>query len=145
MSIFVKDNEIHIIGNVNGAMIDEFIVTPLISVFSMIEDFKPEVINLHLSGGYSTFNIQIISDMINCSKVPVDLYIENSEKFNGYNGIDGNLVDLTHVCRKVYDNTDKEYNPPLEHSISEVQMLREQYNYHVDRYGEDEYNSDSEY
>lgn len=138
MSICVKDNEIHIIGNLEGGMIDEFIVTPLITIFSMIEDSKPEVINLHISGAYTNFNIQIIKDMISCSKVPVDIYVENSELFNGYNGIDGNLVDLLGTARKVYDNKNKEYNPPLENSIPEVHMIREQYNYQDDRYREDD-------
>jgi hypothetical protein len=145
MSICVQDNNIHLIGNVQKGIIDEFVITPLISVFSMIEDSKPNVINLHLSGSYTTFNVQIILDLITCSKIPVDIYIENSELFNGYNGIDGNLLDLLSAARNVYDNKDKEYNPPLNNTISEIHMLREQYNYNINRYNDDEEEDDEEY
>lgn len=145
MSILVENNEIHLIGNVADGCIDEYVILPFLTVFGMIEDTKPDVINLHLSGRDSLCDINPIMDTIKYSKVPVNIYIQNSELYRGYNGVDGQLIDVLPLAREVYDYRTRDYNPPFYGALPEIQMMREYDMYkYEDGDEEDEYDEEDE-
>jgi hypothetical protein len=136
MSILVENKEIHLIGNVNGC-IDEYVVIPFLIAFNIIEESKPQEIMLHLSGRGVMCGIQPLIDVIRYSKIPVDVYIRNSEFYGGYNGIGQELIDFYTVARKVYDYRQREYNPPFYAALPEIQMMREYDMYKFGNYEED--------
>jgi hypothetical protein len=125
MSILIENNQIHLIGNVEEGYIDNYVILPFLTVFEMIEHINPKEIIIHLSGKGTMCDITPIIDVIEHSKVPVDIYIQNSEIYGGYKGVSGELLDLLDKARKVVDCTDKEYDPPLHLSIPEIQAMRE--------------------
>jgi len=125
MSLLIKNNDIHLIGNIANH-IDEHVILPFLNVFSMIEDTGYNTINLHVSGRGSFVDISPIVDVIKQTKIPVTIYIENSELFGGYNGVDGNLRSLLEIENvNIVDNTQNIYNPPLDEAVAEVHMMRE--------------------
>lgn len=125
MSILIENNQIHLIGNVEEGYIDSYVIHPFLTLFEMIEHTNPKEIIIHLSGKGSMCDITPIIDVIEHAKLPVDIYIQNSEIYGGYKGISGDLLDLLEKARKVVDCTDKEYDPPLHLSIPEIQAMRE--------------------
>jgi hypothetical protein len=132
MSLLVKNNDIHLIGNIANH-IDEHVILPFLNVFSMIEDTGYNTINLHVSGRGSFVDISPIVDVIKQTKKLVNIYIENSELIGGYNGVDGNLRSLLEIENvSVVDNTRNEYNPPLDAAIAEVHITREMEVYRED-------------
>ena len=137
MSILVENNEIHLIGNVEDGCIDEYVVLPFLTAFNMIEETKPSVINLHLSGRRVLCDIQPLFDVVKASQIPVDIYIENSEVYGGYNGVCPELTGF-YVARKVYDYRTREYDPPFHLALSEIQMMREYDMYKYDNEEEEE-------
>lgn len=132
MSILVENNEIHLIGNVEDGCVDEYVILPFLTVFNMIEETNPSVINLHLSGRGVLCDIQPLVDVIKSSKIPVDIYIRNSELYGGYNGICPDLTGFYSVAREVYDYRTREYDPPFHLALSEIQMMREHDMYKFD-------------
>ena len=144
MSILVENNEIHLIGNVENGCIDEYVVIPFLIAFNMIEDSKPQDIRLHLSGNTVLCDIQPLVDAIRYSKIPVDVYIRNSEFYRGYNGIGQDLEEFQSVARKVYDYKNVDYNPPFYAALPEIQMMREYDMYKFGTYDEDDEDYESE-
>ncbi len=138
MSILVENNEFHLIGNVENGCIDEYVVLPFLTVFSMIEESKPQEIILHLSGRGVLCDIQPLVDVIKASQIPVDVYIRNSEVYGGYNGIGQDLTVFYEVARKVYDYRQREYDPPFHLSLPEIHMMREHDMYKIDSYDEED-------
>ena len=143
MSILVENNEIHLIGNVNDGCIDEYVIIPFITVFSMIEEMKPDIINLHLSVRDNLCDINHIIDTIKYSKIPVNIYIQNSELFRGYKGVDGQLIDALSLAKEVFDYRDRDYTPPFHAALPEIQMMREYDMYKYDN-EEDEYDEEDD-
>ncbi len=137
MSLVIENNKIHLIGNVEKGYVDKHVILPFLNVFNMVEEYSNEV-ELHLSGRDSLCDISPIIDVIKNSKIPVNIYIENSEILGGYNGVDGKLKELLNLG--YYDNTNNEYNPPLHLSLAEIHMMREIDNYKEDiEYEEEDY------
>ena len=124
MSVCVLNNHIHLIGNVGDGYVDEYVVIPFLTTFSMIEESYPEIF-LHLSGRGSFCDLQPIIDAVLNSKVPVNCIVQNTEKIGGFNGVSGNLELLKDAIKNVQYQLEEEYNPPFEHSISEIHMTRE--------------------
>lgn len=145
MSILIENNQIHLIGNVEEGYIDNYVILPFLTVFEMIEHINPKEIIIHLSGKGSMCDITPIIDVIEQSKVPVHIYIQNSEDYGGYKGVTGELLDLLDKARKVVDCTDKEYDPPLHLAIPEIQIMREYDIYKHDNEEDDDEEEEYEY
>ena len=145
MSVLVEQNNLHLVGNVDGfsgsgGIVDQYAIMPFLSALDMLEACHKEI-NIHISGRDASCSVECLVDALKACKAQVNIYVQNSEKYGGYNGVDGKMLEfLSMEARVVFSQM--EYNPPFDHAIPEVNIVREMdryYAYGVENEEEEDY------